>query len=570
MLSQLLGLALAGVATAGAAPQGIGGNILFLMCDSMDGRVLDPTSSVSERLEMPHFRALSDRGVNFVRTYAASPQCVPSRTTMFTGRHTHEIKAWANEQGLAGNPRGGLDKTCVHYWGVDMCQRMAKEQNVTFTMLDAMQDVGYDFEIFGKVDVGAGVVAKTTWGTATGFHGGPTANIMTRTADIRKPTKPDPITITNDEDNNVHPEDQKMFPRCIDFLKNAASAGADAKPWLLYCSLNIPHPAFQTNATWLQMVHEDKIPNPTWPNETCFHPADSYMSESKNVWREYSEEQILKVRKTYYAMCSETDYMLGEVIDAMHTYGFADNTWVVFVSDHGEMNMEHRQVWKNSMYEASSRVPFIIVPPEGMPGVRRGVTATNITSLLDVLPTLVDMAQTDIAKPIHGGASRWYPGHLSGHSLLPLVAADADAAARAADYPFGRSILAQYHSNMGNTGSFMYRSGPWKYLVFGRHAYDPTYVPQLFNVDADPEEVHDVSDANPDVVARLDSELRAIIDYNAVDREARTNDLTLYKYWSKGRSRAEIMKAMGGDSGYQGFDDADMKKVEDWVKNGGQ
>ena len=54
-------------------------NVLFLMCDSMDGRVLDPTSPVHEALEMPNLRRLAAEGVNFVKTYAASPQCVPSR-----------------------------------------------------------------------------------------------------------------------------------------------------------------------------------------------------------------------------------------------------------------------------------------------------------------------------------------------------------------------------------------------------------------------------------------------------------------------------------------------------------
>jgi len=67
-------------------------NILFLMCDSMDGRVLDPTSPVSSRLSMPNLRALAKEGTNFLKTYAESPQCVPSRASMFTGRYTHEIK----------------------------------------------------------------------------------------------------------------------------------------------------------------------------------------------------------------------------------------------------------------------------------------------------------------------------------------------------------------------------------------------------------------------------------------------------------------------------------------------
>ena len=56
-------------------------NVLFLMCDSMDGRVIDPTSPVSKYMSTPALDGLAATGVNFVRTYAASPQCVPSRTT---------------------------------------------------------------------------------------------------------------------------------------------------------------------------------------------------------------------------------------------------------------------------------------------------------------------------------------------------------------------------------------------------------------------------------------------------------------------------------------------------------
>ena len=59
-------------------------NVLFLMCDSMDGRVMDPRSPVYERLEMPNLRRLMTHRVNCGHG-AASPQCVPSRTTMFAG-----------------------------------------------------------------------------------------------------------------------------------------------------------------------------------------------------------------------------------------------------------------------------------------------------------------------------------------------------------------------------------------------------------------------------------------------------------------------------------------------------
>ena len=73
-------------------------------------------------------------------------------------------------------------------------------------------------------------------------------------------------------------------------------------------------------------------------------PCRRYMSISKNVWRGFSAGEVARVRRTYYAMCAETDYMLGTVLDALRATGQYARTYVLFVSDHGEMNMEHRQV----------------------------------------------------------------------------------------------------------------------------------------------------------------------------------------------------------------------------------
>merc|ERR1719204_1482988 len=64
---------------------------------------------------MPNLRAIAQKGTNFVRTYANSPQCVPSRASMFAGRHTHNIQAWSNEKGLTANKSTNItsvDKTC--------------------------------------------------------------------------------------------------------------------------------------------------------------------------------------------------------------------------------------------------------------------------------------------------------------------------------------------------------------------------------------------------------------------------------------------------------------------------
>ena len=130
-------------------------NVLFLMCDSMDGRVLDPTSPVSKRLQMPNLRALASTGVNFLNTYAASPQCVPSRTSMFTGRRTDQTATWSNEQGVAVIPEtGSLDETCLKLFGTETCTYFRDKQNVSATIVDTLRDLGMEPSLFGKVDVG--------------------------------------------------------------------------------------------------------------------------------------------------------------------------------------------------------------------------------------------------------------------------------------------------------------------------------------------------------------------------------------------------------------------------------
>ena len=323
-------------------------NILFLMCDSMDGRVIDASNGVSKYMATPVLDGLAKDGVNFVRTFAASPQCVPSRTSMLAGRRTDQIGAWSNSIGFAQDPSGALDKACVKAYDAKTCAMLGRTQKVNRTFFDALSSA-MDVALFGKVDIGHNVL--TRYGpqpTVAGWHGGPSLTIFARAADIRKPTKPTPSAITNDKDDHVHPEDWKMHTACIDWLHARADVGRDGRPWFLYCSLNIPHPPFNTNLTWLQSVDEAsvKATPPAWPAMSELHPYDSYMTISKGVGDGFkiSDYDVFKVRRTWYAMVSETDFLMGQVLEAAKARDDYARTLVIFLSDHGEMNMEHRQV----------------------------------------------------------------------------------------------------------------------------------------------------------------------------------------------------------------------------------
>lgn len=538
-------------------------NILFLMTDSMDGRVLDPEAVQSQAVELPFLRDFfAKQGTNFVRTYANSPQCVPSRSSMCTGRRTDQIEAWSNEKGLAASEDGTLDKTCIYFYGTDQCAAWAKMQNYSETIFSGLQRLGYGVKLYGKVDIGAGLmndpkVRETV--SASGWHQGANLAILTRSADIRRPTKQAPLSLTSDTQDHVHPEDWRTVDHCQEWIQALPPAEQNTEPFFLYCSLNIPHPPFQTNATWLAKVKEEKIPLPHWPPgfPQEWHPYDSYMSISKHVEEmNYTSEEILRVRKTYYAMCAEADYLLNRVWESLTQKGYGlDNTFVVYVSDHGEMNMEHRQVWKNSMYEGSSRVPFAIAGP----GVAKGRRVTQLTSLVDVLPTLLDMGQeTDWERH----------ADLAGKSLLLLAGAPSLAPPQLVVTPDeDRAVVSQYHSNMGNTGSFMVRKGPWKYIRFGHtlSTFSPEkYTPLLFNVDEDPGEAENLAGQHSQILGQLEVELRAFFDPEDVDRRVKSEDFRLYHRFFGSLDQRRLRNKL--ERAYAGFDEGDFRKLQLWAK----
>lgn len=107
---------------------------------------------------------------------------------------------------------------------------------------------------------------------------------------------------------------------------------------------------------------------------------------------------------------------VGQYVDAVENsgngYSFDKNTWIFLTSDHGDMRMEHQQFYKMVPWEASSRVPLVVVGP----GIKQGgAVHTQPTSLLDIYPTMLELTGFSLPKT-HTG--------LDGYSLMPLLTTD--------------------------------------------------------------------------------------------------------------------------------------------------
>jgi len=174
-------------------------------------------------------------------------------------------------------------------------------------------------------------------------------------------------------------------------------------------------------------------------------------------------DQARECKRAYYATISFVDAQIGRVLDALDRLKLADNTIVVFWSDHGYHLGEHGLWMKQSCFEESARVPVIIAAP----GCAAGKACSRIVELVDVYPTLADLASL---KP---------PQNLAGASLRPLL-----------DKPTAEwSRPACTQVQRGDFAGHSIRTERWRYTEWDGGAKGV----ELYDHDADPQELHNVA-----------------------------------------------------------------------------
>jgi arylsulfatase A-like enzyme len=218
----------------------------------------------------------------------------------------------------------------------------------------------------------------------------------------------------------------------------------------------------------------------------------------------------------YDACIRFTDDKVGLLLDKIDALGLAETTLVVVLSDHGEEFGEHDGFEHNALWDEILRVPLIIRVPESIrPGWRAKRIAAAV-GLVDVLPTLLEL----MGVPV--------PGHLQGHSLVPLVEAGA---------PGRPWLFAQYRLY----GDIALRSGTWKLLR--RRGKE-----QLFDLDGDPAELRDVSSSHPDMQQAGAEHIDGVLDtsraYWALVREGESAEID-----SQNRKRLEALGYLDDGSG---------------------
>ncbi|UTW11405.1 sulfatase-like hydrolase/transferase [Marinobacterium rhizophilum] len=208
--------------------------------------------------------------------------------------------------------------------------------------------------------------------------------------------------------------------RAVEYIK-----GEHEKPFCLWVSLPDPHHPFDAPEPWSRMhdpllvdlpVHRARdLEQRPWWHRAAIETKPKGTAEVVATRQAYSrvepqsDLQLRHMIANYYGMISLVDHQVGRILIALEEAGIADDTLVVFSSDHGEMLGDHGLVLKGPMhYEGVLRVGMIVRGP----GVPAGKRVADPVSTLDLAPTFSDYAG---APPLH---------NYHGHSLRPLIETD--------------------------------------------------------------------------------------------------------------------------------------------------
>lgn len=245
----------------------------------------------------------------------------------------------------------------------------------------------------------------------------------------------------------------------------------------MFVSFLNPHYPLEPLDEYLDRYRDVEItlrPNVTPPEQVftpTFSPESPRPVETDPNFARYGTSIELFWR-FYAAMVSQLDHEVGRLLAELDALGRADDTLVIFTSDHGEMGGSHGRMNKRVWHEESTRVPFIVRSP----GAATARIATPVSAGIDVWPTLIDWLGGDLDPSLPGG------------SLVPMI--DAGAA-----LPH-HAVIAEMADD---DGYVMVRDGEWKYV----EAYDIDTPIALHHLGDDPYEQADVATTHSDQRARL-------------------------------------------------------------------
>lgn len=468
-------------------------NVLFLFSDehrrdalSCDGHPI---------VQTPNLDRLAQNGTRFLNAYTTSPICVPARASMASGEYVHKTRCWSNAQAYQGEPNSWGHRLQSQGHRVDSIGKLHYRGNE--------YDNGFDQEIL-PMYVRDGV--------------GWTKGLLRNHEDVLDCSSYAQKIGAGDDQYTQY--DLGVTHKACQWLQDRKNQVSE-KPWTLFVSWLRPHYPLTCPQEFYDIYPLDKMDHARFLNDKqrLSHSVLKTIRKNFDYEKHFTPETKQVARASYYGLCSFLDYQVGQVLAALEASGQADNTLIIYTSDHGDHNGD-RGLWtKMTLYDESSSIPMIVAGP----GIPKHKTVSTLSSLIDIYPTILTATGAQDDDKIRPGVA-----------LQSLASSD----------HMERAILSEYHDGGSPTGMFMLRTDEWKYN------YYPGYSPELYHIANDKDELVDLaaSPQHQQVVARCHQKMLELVDPEAENKRAFAD-------------QADTIKKLGGIDAILNSDEFDFTPV---------
>ncbi len=425
-------------------------NILFLFADQH--RFDAVGCNGAPIVQTPALDAIAARGMRFTHAFTPTSLCSPARASLLTGLYAHNHGLLAN----MGNFNGVFDRQLLECTGYSqLLHRRGYDVHHVgkWHLPGARQPAHWGFRSFAddatyhreKSKLGlqpdrAREVQRLEWGGNAPFCG--RAQLLGK-----------------------HMQEAWVADRTNALL--AAQATRET-PFLIFASFFGPHFPYSVPAPYDTLYDPHAVPR--WINfDETFDGKPLIQQKEMLRWNasHLTWPDWQRVIAHYWGYCTFIDDQIQRILSRLRSLGLADNTIVMYASDHGDMVGSHRLFNKGMyMYDETYRIPLIVHWPGVTPA---GAICDAFVSLVDLMPTLLEMGHAAV------------PDNLDGRSLLPWLRGDTPP-------DWSDDIYAEFHGyEPALFSQRMVRTRSWKYV------YNPGAEDELYDVASDPGELRNLA-----------------------------------------------------------------------------
>ncbi len=469
-------------------------NILFILTDQQRRDTL--AAYGNDWIEAPNIDGLAQRSIVFENAYVTQPVCTPSRASIMTGLYPQST-------GLIGNGIHLRDDT----------QTIAE-------MISEDYYCGY----FGKWHLGNDLVAQhgfEDWRSIEDWH-----------LDAGTTTKKEHRFLESDYNTwlrlrGIEPPSAESYETWFPtanlpaeftqagylggevsrFIREHSQSPLRDRPFMLFTSFFEPHPPYTgplndlydpaslpVGPAFMQYPEGGSLANRLRAEHYLSGGLNPLAVKGGDIHDTTTEEGWRRLRAQYFANVTLVDRNVGKILRALEESGQAENTVIVFTSEHGEMAGDHGMLEKRTMYEEAVRVPLFIHIPWMSNEPRR---IEGSVSLVDLVPTLLDL----VGDPV--------PAQIEGSSLVPVLQGD-----KTLD---DNDVFLQWNGygdrNLGSAAINRMITAPWRSVVTGDRwklnlsAADKC---ELYDLNSDSHEMRNLFDdpAHRDRVREMSARIR--------------------------------------------------------------